>query len=79
LSGSDAIIHARHLGLPSDNGTGPSETRFAFDHEPTLEEVRGYYLKMLQVKYSGHRAKLAGALGISERNLYRLLQRYGLE
>ena len=50
-----------------------------FDHEPTLDDVRRHYVKMLHAKYSGHRAKLAGALGVSERNLYRLLQRYGLE
>jgi DNA-binding NtrC family response regulator len=29
-------------------------------------------------KYSGHRAKVAEVLDISERNVYRLIQRYGL-
>lgn len=56
-----------------------SQLRFAFDHEPTLEELRLSYVKMQHLKYAGHRARLAAALGISERNLYRLLQRYTLE
>ena len=50
-----------------------------FDHEPTLDDVKERYLRMLHEKYSGHRAKIAGAMGVSERNLYRLLQRFGLE
>lgn len=79
LSGSEAAIQVRHLGLPADGGPGSGEVRFAFDHEPTMEELKQHYLVRLHEKYSGHRAKLAGALGISERNLYRLLQRFGLE
>ncbi len=79
LSGAESIIHARHLGLPHDAGNGSGEIKLAFDHEPTLEDVRLSYVKLLHSKYSGHRAKLASVLGVSERNLYRLLQRYGLE
>ena len=79
LSGPDAVIHSRHLGLPEENGAEAGEIRMNFDHEPTLEEMKKNYVKMLHAKYSGHRARLAGALGVSERNLYRLLQRYGLE
>lgn len=79
LSGAEATIHPRHLGLPAEASAAQSEIKLTFDHEPTLEEMRRHYVEMLNEKYSGHRAKLAGALGISERNLYRLLQRYGLE
>jgi len=79
LSGADPIIHARHLGLPTETGPAASETKLAFDHEPTLDEVKKQYVKTLHAKYSGHRAKLATALGVSERNLYRLLQRYGVD
>jgi len=79
LSGPDSFIHARHLGLPVENGAGAAEIKMNFDHEPTLDEMKQNYVRMLHAKYSGHRAKLAGALGVSERNLYRLLQRYGLE
>ncbi|MEQ1670190.1 MAG: sigma-54 dependent transcriptional regulator [Hyphomicrobium sp.] len=79
LSGAETAIHSRHLGLPSAAGASSGELKFQFDHEPTLDELRQNYVKILHGKYSGHRAKLAGALGVSERNLYRLLQRYGLE
>ena len=75
LSGSDPLIMPAHLGLPDEAQRGPSAFNLAFDHEPTLEELRDRYVRMLYVKYAGHRAKLASALGISERNVYRLLQR----
>jgi len=78
LSGPEPVIHPRHLGLPTEPGGTSGEIRLAFDHEPELEELRRRYVQMLHEKYSGHRARLAGALGISERNLYRLLHRYGL-
>ena len=78
LSGSEPVIQSRHLGLPQDSKKSPGEVKLAFDREPSLEEVRRCYVEMLFKKYSGHRAKLADALGVSERNLYRLLHRYGL-
>jgi DNA-binding NtrC family response regulator len=65
------------LGLPAAPGVG--EVKLSFPHEPTLEEVRQTYVRLLHARYSSHRGKLAAALGVSERNLYRLLQRYGLE
>ena len=79
LSGGDSVIHQRHFGLPADAGGASSDIKLSFDHVPTMEEVRRTYVEMLHAKLSGHRANLAAALGISERNLYRLLQRYGLE
>ncbi|MBL8565559.1 MAG: sigma-54-dependent Fis family transcriptional regulator [Hyphomicrobiaceae bacterium] len=79
LSGGDSTIHQRHFGLPADAGGASSDIKLNFDHVPTMEEVRRTYVEMLHAKLSGHRANLAAALGISERNLYRLLQRYGLE
>ena len=78
LSGSEPVIHSRHLGLPQDSKKSLGEVKLAFDGEPSLEEVRRFYVEMLFKKYSGHRGKLADALGVSERNLYRLLHRYGL-
>ena len=77
LSGSEPTIHVRHLGLPAAPGVG--EVKLSFPHEPTLEEVRQTYVRLLHARYSSHRGKLAAALGVSERNLYRLLQRYALE
>ncbi|MEK7990296.1 MAG: helix-turn-helix domain-containing protein [Thiotrichaceae bacterium] len=40
-----------------------------------MEEIERDYLKVLLNKYSGHRLKVAEALGMSERNtFYRLLK-----
>jgi DNA-binding NtrC family response regulator len=50
----------------------------SFDHDPTLEEVQAEYLRLQLSKQSGHRAKVAEVLGISERNIYRMIRRYGL-
>lgn len=78
LSGAESVIHPQHLGLPVESGAVDELFQLAFDHEPTLEEMRARYVKLLFEKYSGHRAKIASALGISERNIYRLLQKYAL-
>jgi DNA-binding NtrC family response regulator len=43
-----------------------------------LEEIERDYLKVLLNKYSGHRLKVAEALGVSERNTYRLLKKHTL-
>ncbi|MCA8967804.1 MAG: hypothetical protein KDC48_23180 [Planctomycetes bacterium] len=38
-----------------------------------MEEVRDHYIRMLLRRYDGNRRKVAGILGISERNTYRLV------
>ncbi len=80
LSGAEPQVRARHLGLPqAQERHSTSAVQLTFEHEPTLEEVKRSFVENLHRKYSGHRAKLAVALGVSERNLYRLLKRFGLE
>ena len=79
LSGADPMIHARNLGISTRESAQAGMIRMTFDHEPTLDDVKERYVRMLHAKYSGHRARLAAALGVSERNLYRLLARLGLE
>ena len=44
--------------------------------EPTLEELEASYLKMLLMKHDGHRAAVAKTMGISERHVYRLINKY---
>jgi two-component system response regulator AtoC len=78
LSGDHRLIHVQHLGLPEAAVAGTQGVEISFDHEPTLEEVKRRYLETLMTKYSGHRGKLASCLGISERNVYRLIEKYGL-
>ena len=43
-----------------------------------MSELEHIYLEMMLEKHAGHRASMAKTLGISERNVYRLIQKYGL-
>ena len=80
LGGHDGIISAEHLGLnkPAMGQSGDVMVKLAFGSEPTLEEIKVAYVTNLFHKYSGHRAQIADSLGISERNVYRMIKRYGL-
>lgn len=75
LSGDRRHIRPEHLAF------GPTQERHAlvnlsFDHDPTMEELQARYLKLQLKKQSGRRARVAEVMGISERNVYRLIQRY---
>lgn len=78
LSGEKSEIRPEHLTFSSIKNPGGIGFELSFDHEPTLEEIERDYLKILLSKYSGHRLKVAEALGVSERNTYRLLKKHGL-
>ena len=69
-------IRPEHLAF----GANPTNAKVtvSFDRDPTLDELQAEYLKMQLSKFSGQRAKVAEVLDISERNVYRLIQRYGL-
>ena len=47
-----------------------------FEQIPTLDDLEKHYLHLLLDKFNGHRGKVARTLGISERNVYRLLKKY---
>jgi DNA-binding NtrC family response regulator len=79
LSRDAASIRPEHLGqcsTPADQGR---MINLAFDHEPTLEEIQRSYLTMVMQRHSGHRSQVAQTLGISERNVYRLIEKYDLK
>ena len=76
VSGGDTEIRPEHLGLPSVLKRLPRKVELLFDSEPTLEELKKAYFMQLMETYGGHRAKVAAILGISERNTYRLINRY---
>lgn len=84
LSGDAAQILPEHITLSDVGITGASSTQAArkggvslsFDQHPTLEDLERYYLGLLLEKFDGHRGKVARTLGISERNVYRLLKKY---
>lgn len=86
LSGNSSSIDEHHLALPSNLTPGsalplpPTANGFflPLGQEPCLEDVKKAYLVDLLARHSGHRARVARALGISERNTYRLIQKFGL-
>lgn len=85
LSADSAEILPEHFTLSSEHSSlnpNSSSNRKAvclnFDEIPSLDEVEKHYVHLLLSKYNGHRGKVARALGISERNVYRLLRKYEL-
>jgi hypothetical protein len=78
LSGNDGTIRLPHVTL-SDASPARGAVTLTFEREVKLEDVKRAYVEAMHRKYSGHRSRLARALGVSERNLYRLLLKYGLE
>ncbi len=83
LSGDVEQIESEHFTLQSSNGIQPSsldsdEVILQFKQEPTLEQLEQYYLELLLKRVDGHRAKVAQIMGISERNVYRLVKKYDL-
>ena len=75
LSQGQSKIGPEHLNLPSSAGAATSgQVVLRFAEPPTLEELRDTYLDELIARYEGNRRRIATVLGISERNLYRLLK-----
>jgi DNA-binding NtrC family response regulator len=78
LSGSARTIGPEHLAF-GGSGVGDNlGVTVSFDHDPTLEELQAAYLRLQLQKQSGRRAKVAQVMAVSERNIYRLIRRYGL-
>jgi DNA-binding NtrC family response regulator len=73
MSAGSPIILPHHLALPTPT---PQAGTFnlSFDHEPSLEELKLNYMAKILHTYGGNRAQAARAMGISERNLYRLVR-----
>jgi len=59
--------------LPPAAGVRPAETG------SKLEDIESQHISWLLKQHSGNRRKVATALGISERTVYRKLKRYGLD
>jgi DNA-binding NtrC family response regulator len=77
LSRDSNSIRPEHLAF-GGGAKGNVKVTLSFDHDPTLEELQAEYLKVQLGKHMGHRAKVAEVLDVSERNIYRLIRRYGL-
>jgi two-component system response regulator AtoC len=67
-------VRAEHLAFIPRTQMG--ETVLRFGPEPTLEEIEREYFRQVMAKHGGNRQKTAAVLGISERNVYRLIERY---
>lgn len=79
LSGDRPKIRPEHFTFSQSNIGQDALVNFSFDHDPTLEELEAQYLANQLKKYSGRRAKVANVMGVSERSVYRMIKRYGLE
>jgi DNA-binding NtrC family response regulator len=78
LSREHGTIKPEHLAFGSGGPKTAAQVTLRFDHDPTLDEIQAEYLRQQLSRHAGHRAMVAKVLDISERNIYRLIQRYGL-
>ncbi len=79
-SRNEQAIKVEHLGLPQSNTNAAAisnpkaRVELKFANEPTLDEVRNAYLRIVTERRHGNRADIAKTLGISERSVYRILK-----
>ena len=78
LSRDKPRIGPEHLGLGAPRSTAEPAGGAVFDTDITLDELQGRYLAHQLKKHRGRRNRVAEVTGVSERNLYRLIRRYGL-
>ena len=71
LTCRDGVIRAADLNLPTAAAPVQSGAQ-------PLAEIERSHIRALLDAHSGHRSRVATALGITERTLYRKLKRYGL-
>jgi len=76
VGGASEEIRPEHFSFES-LGEPSGQFNMGFQHEPTLEEIERRYLERLLARYAGHRSRIAAVLGVSERNIYRLLDKHG--
>ncbi len=78
LSRDKTTIRIEHLAFGNSSKKRNGNISLNFDKDPSLDELEAAYLRMQLEKFSGHRAKVAEVLKVSERNVYRLIKRHGL-
>ena len=79
VSGKASKITPEHISIHGHVGSKTAKVELAFAHEPTLDEIRDVYLVRLLETHNGNRQEVAKALGMSERNTYRLIKKLGLD
>jgi DNA-binding NtrC family response regulator len=81
---ANGIIHARHIQFEGANGVKAQKAPQAKGRAEvavgslSIEEMEIRHIQDLLKRHKGHRRTVADILGISERTLYRKLNRYGL-
>jgi two-component system, NtrC family, response regulator HydG len=68
-------VRVEHLSFIPRNQ--PGEVVLRFGQDPNLEQIEREYLRQVMAKHGGNRQKTASVLGISERHIYRLIEKYG--
>jgi DNA-binding NtrC family response regulator len=79
LSRDANAIRSEHLAFGANGRKNTVKVSLSFEHDPTLDELQAEYLRLQLAKQSGHRGKVAEVLDVSERNIYRLIKRHGLQ
>ena len=69
-------VRTEHLAFIPRDRVG--EVVLRFGQEPNLEQIEREYLRQVMAKYGGNRQKTAAVLGVSERHIYRLIEKYSL-
>ncbi|PIE18286.1 MAG: Fis family transcriptional regulator [Proteobacteria bacterium] len=76
MSGTDLDIRPDHLALPGTvSGGARGGIVLSYPDPPTMEQLRDDYIAQLLQRFDENRSLVAKAMGISERNLYRLLRK----
>jgi transcriptional regulator with PAS, ATPase and Fis domain len=82
---ANGIIHSRHIQFEGEGGAKPKKAPQAKGRVEvagvsalSIEAMEIRHIQDLLVRYRGHRRTVADILGVSERTLYRKLNRYGL-
>ena len=70
------VIRARDLQLDAAVARDAASTA---PTAPTLRELERAHMAALLTRFDGHRRRVAEAMGISERTLYRKLRQYGMQ
>ncbi len=73
VSAGQDEIRVAHVGDLRSDMPAKRDYSFSFDHAPTLDEISEIYLDRLLSEKGRSRGDIARTLGISERNLYRMI------
>jgi transcriptional regulator with PAS, ATPase and Fis domain len=74
----DGVIRATDLKLPVATAAPEAASSSRMASRVSLPELERAHIRALLDQHQGHRARVAAALGLTERTLYRKLKRYDL-